>query len=201
MTAKTRLGFLASYRGTNMQAIIDACKNARLDAEPVVIISNNRDSGALARARSEGIPGFHLSSRTCHDEDVLDREIVQTLQEHRVDIVILAGYMKKLGKNILSAYAGRILNIHPSLLPKYGGEGMYGIHVHEAVIANHESESGVTIHVVDGDYDTGPVLAQRKVTVDKEDTADTLAKKILAVEHEFYVETLDRLLRGEIKLP
>lgn len=198
---KTRLGFLASYRGSNMQAIIDACKAGRLAAEPAVIISNNRDSGALARAETEGIPGIHLGGRDYPDPDELDRKIVETLQEHDVDIVILAGYMKKIGPGTLKAYQGRILNIHPALLPKHGGQGMYGIRVHEAVIAGGDTESGVTIHVVDDKYDTGPILAQRRIKVDEVDTAESLADKVLAVEHEFYVETLDRILRGEIKLP
>jgi len=198
---KTRLGFLASSRGSNMQAIIDACKTGRLPAQPVVVISNNGDSGALARARAEGIAGFHLGSSMFPDADELDQRIAETLQQHEVEIVILAGYMKKIGKKVLAAYPGRILNIHPALLPKYGGRGMYGIHVHQAVIDNGETESGVTIHVVDNQYDTGPILAQRKVPVDPADSAESLSGKVLAVEHELYVDTLVRIMTGEIELP
>ena len=198
---KTRLGFLASSRGTNMQAIIDACKTGRLPAQPVVIISNNSDSGALSRARTEGIAGFHLGSRDYPDAEELDQKIVDTLQAHAVEIVILAGYMKKIGFKVLEAYPGRILNIHPALLPKYGGKGMYGMHVHKAVIANGDIESGVTIHVVDSQYDTGPILAQKKVVVESTDTAETLSRKVLAIEHELYVDTLNRILAGEIELP
>lgn len=184
-----------------MQAIIDACKAGLLPAQPEVVISNNGDSGALARARSEGIAAVHLGGSTYPDPDVLDRKIAETLQEHGVELVILAGYMKKIGNHVLAAYPGRILNIHPALLPKYGGKGMYGMRVHEAVIANGDNESGVTIHVVDGQYDKGPIVAQRKVAVDATDTAETLARKVLAVEHELYVHTLGRILAGEIKLP
>ena len=197
---KTKLGFLASARGTNMQAIIDACKSGRLPAQPVVVISNNRDSGALSRARAEGITCYHLSSATCPAPDQLDRKITATLQDHGVEIVILAGYMKKLGSHFLAAYRGRILNVHPALLPKYGGAGMYGMHVHEAVIAAGERESGATIHLVAGDYDSGPILAQQKVAVLATDTAETLSRKVLAVEHELYVATLERILRGDIRL-
>ena len=197
---KTKLGFLASARGTNMQAIIDACKSGRLPAQPVVVISNNRDSGALSRAQAEGIAGYHLSSGTCPAPDQLDRKITATLQDHGVEIVILAGYMKKLGSHFLDAYKGRILNVHPALLPKYGGAGMYGMHVHEAVIAAGERESGATIHLVEGDYDSGPILAQQKVAVLATDTAETLSRKVLAVEHELYVATLERILRGDIRL-
>lgn len=198
---KTRLGFLASSRGTNMQAIIDACKSGRLSAEPVVIISNNSDSGALARASAEGIAGFHLGSSAYPDAGELDQKIADTLQEYAVEVVVLAGYMKKIGKKVLAAFPGRILNIHPALLPKYGGRGMFGSHVHAAVIASGDTESGATIHVVDDQYDTGPILAQKKVTVDGTDSAETLAGKILAVEHELYVDTLGRILTGEIELP
>ena len=197
----TRLGFLASYRGSNMQAIIDACRAGILDAEPVVVISNNADSGALVRAGQSGIPGIHLSSRTHPDESELDHAITGTLRKHKVDLVILAGYMKKLGPALLDVYRGRILNIHPSLLPRYGGQGMYGMHVHQAVIQAGERESGVTVHLVDREYDTGPILAQRKVRIDAGDDAESLARKILYVEHELYVETLSRILNGEIRLP
>ena len=197
----TRLGFLASSRGSNMQAIIDACKAGLLPAQPVVIISNNSGSGALARARSEGIAGIHLGGSVYPDPEELDRKIADTLREYGVELVILAGYMKKIGKHVLAAYPGRILNIHPALLPKYGGQGMYGMRVHEAVIANGDSESGVTIHVVDGQYDRGPILAQKKVAVAATDTAESLSRKVLAAEHQLYVETLGRILAGDIKLP
>lgn len=195
------LGFLASHNGTNMQAIIDACSSGRLAARPVVVISNNRDSAALERARNENIPRFHLSGRTHPDPEDLDREIVDVLLIHDVNLVILAGYMKKIGPVTLATFPGHIINIHPGLLPEYGGQGMYGLHVHEAVLAAGASMTGVTVHVVDPVYDHGPILAQTKIRVKKSDSADTLARRVLAVEHELYVETIDRIIRGEIKLP
>ena len=195
------LGFLASHNGSNMQAVIDACRSGRLAANPVVVISNNRDSGALERARNENIPRFHLSGRTHPDPEDLDREIVDVLLHHGVNLVLLAGYMKKVGPVTLATFPGHILNIHPGLLPEYGGRGMYGQRVHEAVLAAGARETGATVHVVDPIYDHGPVLAQKNVRVKKTDTADTLARRVLAVEHEIYVETIDRILRGEIKLP
>ena len=195
------LGFLASHNGSNMQAVIDACRSGRLAANPVVVISNNRDSGALERARNENIPRFHLSGRTHPDPEDLDREIVDVLLHHGVNLVLLAGYMKKIGPVTLATFPGHILNIHPGLLPGYGGQGMYGRRVHEAVLAAGARETGATVHVVDPIYDHGPVLAQKNVRVKKTDTADTLARRVLAVEHEIYVETIDRIIRGEIKLP
>lgn len=195
--APARLGFLASSRGSNMQAIIDACRQGRLPAVPAVVISNNADSGALQRAAAEGIPGCHLSGRTHPDPHRLDQAIVDTLKDHRVDWVVLAGYMKKLGPATLSSYRGRIINIHPALLPKFGGRGMYGMHIHAAVLAAGETETGVTIHLVDDQYDTGRILAQRRVPVYGDDTAEVLAARVLEVEHEFYVATLGRILSGD----
>ena len=168
------LGFLASHNGSNMQAIIDACCSGRLAATPAVVISNNRDSGALERARNERIPRFHLSGSTHPHPEDLDREIVDVLLEHDVNLVLLAGYMKKIGPVTLATFPGHILNIHPGLLPEYGGQGMYGRRVHEAVLAAGAATSGATVHVVDAIYDNGPALAQRKVTVEKSDTVDTL---------------------------
>ena len=142
------LGFLASHGGSNMQAIIDACVAGRLDAAPCVAISNNSEAVALERARKAGIPGYHISGKT-HPGDVEDQAILRTLRAHDVDTVILAGYMKKLGPLTLQAFRGRILNIHPALLPKFGGQGMYGTRVHEAVLRAGETVTGVTVHVVD----------------------------------------------------
>ena len=183
-----------------MQAVIDACRSGRLNADPAVVISNNRDSGALERARNENIPWFHLSGRTHTDPQDLDREIVDVLLNHDVNLVILAGYMKKIGPVTLATFPGRIINIHPGLLPEYGGQGMYGRFVHEAVIASGDEVTGVTVHVVDPVYDHGPILAQTRVPVKQGDSADSLAERVLAVEHEFYVDTIDRIIRGKIPL-
>ena len=196
-----KLGFLASHNGSNLQAIVDACRSGELDAVPAVVVSNNGDSGALSRARTEGIPGRHLSSRTHPDLGELDAEIAQAMQTHGVDIVVLAGYLKKLGPKILADYHGRILNIHPALLPRYGGKGMYGMNIHEAVIAAGDEETGVSIHIVDGDYDTGRIVAQSRVPVEPTDTPQTLAQRVLKREHAFFPEVLQKIVTGEIELP
>jgi phosphoribosylglycinamide formyltransferase-1 len=195
------IGFLASHGGSNMQAIIDACKSGKLQATPAVVISNNSDSGAIARAKTEGVPYYYLSGKTHSGPGELDEAILDTFLRHAVDIVVLAGYMKKLGPKTLSHFRGRIVNVHPALLPKFGGEGMYGIHVHEAVIAAKEKESGVTIHFVDEQYDTGSILAQTRVPVKPDDTPETLAARVLEQEHILYAETLQRIVAGEIPLP
>ncbi len=198
--ATLHLGFLASHGGSNMQAIIDACKAGRLDATPGVVISNNSDAMALQRAEHEGIPHYHISSQT-HPGPLEDEEILRVLKRHGVDTVILAGYMKMLGPATLRAYRGRILNIHPALLPKFGGKGMYGKRVHEAVLTAGEQVTGVTIHLVDEHYDTGPVIAQCQVPVLAGDTADSLAERVLKHEHILYAETLQEIADGRIVLP
>jgi phosphoribosylglycinamide formyltransferase 1 len=194
-----QLGFLASHGGSNMQAILDACKTGRLNASPCVVISNNSESMALQRAKNEGIPHYHISSVT-HPGLREDQEILQVLRRHSVDTVILAGYMKMLGPATLRAYRGRILNIHPALLPKYGGKGMYGKRVHEAVLAAGETLTGVSIHVVDERYDTGPIVSQCRVPVHEGDTVDSLAERVLKHEHILYVETLQKIAEGKIIL-
>jgi phosphoribosylglycinamide formyltransferase-1 len=197
--ATLHLGFLASHGGSNMQAIIDACKAGRLDAKPRVVISNNSGSMALQRARNEGIPHYHVSSVT-HPGAGEDEEILRLLKRHGVDTVVLAGYMKILGPATLRAYRGRILNIHPALLPKFGGKDMYGKRVHEAVLAAGEKQTGVTIHIVDEHYDTGPIIAQCRVPVLEGDTVDALAERVLKHEHVLYAETLQKIADGRIVL-
>ena len=195
-----QLGFLASHRGTNMQAILDACKTGRLQARPRVVISNNSDSGVLQRARKAGVPSAHLSTYTHPEPGALDRAILAILQEYGVEVVCLAGYMKRLGPRTLAAYRGRVLNIHPSLLPKFGGQGFYGEVVHRAVLAAGESETGATVHLVDEEYDQGPVLDQIPVPVERGDSVETLSARVLQQEHRLYVRTLQRIASGEIEL-
>jgi phosphoribosylglycinamide formyltransferase-1 len=197
---KLRLGFLASHGGSNVQAILDACREGRLDAEPCVVISNNSDAPVLDRAMAARVPAFHLSAHVHPDPIRLDEAILATLEKHRVNLIVLAGYMKKLGPKTLARYRGRVLNMHPALLPKFGGRGMYGHHVHDAVLAAGEKESGATVHLADEEYDTGRILAQRKVPVRADDTSESLAARVLEVEHHLYAETLQRIARGEIKL-
>ena len=146
------------------------------------------------------IPTAHLSSVTHPDPAHLDAAIADALTSHGVELVALAGYMRKLGPRTLRQYRNRILNIHPALLPKFGGQGMYGEHVHTAVLAAGESVSGVSVHLVDEEYDRGPVIAQSKVPVLPADTPDTLAARILEREHALYPQTIQRIASGDINL-
>lgn len=183
-----------------MQAIIDACKSGMINADPAVVISNNSNSMALERAKNEGIPAFHISQKKYPEPEELDNAIIAILERYEVDIVILAGYMKKLGSKVINRFKGKILNIHPALLPKYGGEGMYGKFVHEAVIKNKEKESGCTVHIVDEIYDHGRILGQTKVPVFPEDTPEILAERVLEQEHILYPEIIRKIANGEIVL-
>lgn len=184
-----------------MQAVIDACQQGRLPAKPCVVISNNSQAEALTKAKQAGIPVYHLSTQTHPLPEQLDLGILQILRQHEVDLVILAGYLKKLGPQTLQHYKNRVINIHPALLPKFGGPGMYGAAVHKAVLEAGETETGVTIHVVDGDYDHGKILAQCRLPVEAGDTVTTLSQRVLDREHTFLVETLGQIIRGEIALP
>ncbi len=196
-----RLGILVSGRGSNMIAIIEACEQGRLSATVELVISNNKDSMALSLAQEKNIKTAHLSSSIYPDADALDSAMCDALTESKVDLVLLAGFMKKIGPKMLAQYKGRIINIHPSLLPKHGGQGMFGINVHCAVIDSGDQESGVTIHLVDGEYDEGAILAQRAVAVDLEDSAESLAARVLQVEHVLFAETIQKIIDGSIILP
>ncbi len=196
-----KLAILVSGRGSNMMAIINACEQGSLSAGVELVISNNPDSQALVLAKEKNISMASLNSRTHSDEDLLDVAMKDSLDSHHVDFVLLAGFMKKIGPKTLSAYKGRIINIHPSLLPKFGGQGMFGMNVHKAVIDAGEKETGVTIHLVDGEYDKGAILAQRTVTVAAGDTPKTLAAKVLKLEHVLFSETIQKIIDGSIILP
>lgn len=196
----TPIAVLASHSGTVLQAIIDACEAGRLDANVCLIVSNNSQSGARQRAERHRIPFQHLSSQTHPDPELLDRALCSALEGCGAQLVFLAGYMKKLGDHTLKHFQGRILNTHPSLLPRFGGQGMYGARVHQTVIAAGEKQSGVTVHLVDAEYDTGPIVAQRTVPVLEGDTPESLAARVQARERELVVETLQRIVKGELKI-
>ena len=195
-----KLGFLASHGGSNMQAIIDQCLSGAIEGKPVILICNNRNAIAVERARDAQLTVEILNGRTHADQDQLDRQMEKSLLEAGVDLVVLAGYMKKIGPTTLSTFSNRILNIHPSLLPKFGGQGMFGIRVHEAVVAAGESQSGATVHLIDNGYDQGKVIRQAMLKVDTSDTPATLQKRVLELEHILYPNTIAEIASGKIKL-
>jgi len=195
-----RIGVLASHEGTTLQSIIDACAQGRINGRVVAVISNNSGSGALQRAAAAGVETFHLSSVTHSSRDSLDAAICGALERARADVIFLAGYMKRLGPRTLAAFPARILNTHPALLPRFGGQGMFGDRVFEAVLANGESESGASVHLVDAEYDTGEVVRQERIRVLPGDTVESLKARVQACEREAVVRTLAAIASGELVL-
>ncbi|MBM4206181.1 MAG: phosphoribosylglycinamide formyltransferase [Gammaproteobacteria bacterium] len=193
-----KLGVLASHGGTTLQAILDAISSGQLLAEVAILVSNNSRSGAMERALNHGLPTAHISGATHPDDDNRDKAIRNALQQCEVDLVVLSGYMKPLGSATLAAFDGRIINTHPSLLPKFGGAGFYGIHVHEAVLAAGESTTGASVHLVRGEYDTGPVIAQCELPVLAADTALSLQERVKSAEQSLLIDVLKRWAQGQI---
>ena len=183
-----RVAVLVSGGGTNLQALIDALGGAlTAPARISRVISNRPDAGALERARRAGIPTTVL-------RDPLDSaELLAAIGD--AQLVVLAGYLKLVPAAVVARFRQRMVNIHPALLPEFGGPGMYGRRVHEAVLASRATESGATVHYVDEQYDRGPIVAQRRVPVQPDDTADTLAQRVLAAEHELLPEVVLDLAR------
>ena len=172
-----RVAVLASGGGTNLQALLDTCQGSA-PARVVVVISNKATAGALERARKAGVATEVLDDPGDGDG------IVSLLRSYEVDLVVLAGYLKLVPEVVVQAFENRMLNIHPALLPSFGGSGMYGHHVHEAVLASGATVSGPTVHIVTAEYDRGPIVAQWPVPVAADDTPDTLAERVLEVEHQ-----------------
>ncbi|WP_331757824.1 phosphoribosylglycinamide formyltransferase (plasmid) [Nocardia sp. NBC_01377] len=191
--SQLRVGVLVSHNGSNLRALHRASAQPGAAFTVAAVISNNSGSGGVSYAREQGIPTAHLSGKTHPDPIDLDEAIRAMLVEHTVDWVVTAGYMKKLGPATLKEFAPRILNIHPALLPKFGGHGMWGANVHRAVLEAGETVSGPSVHLVDEDYDTGEVIAQLEVPVLPEDTIDSLAGRVLAAEHTLLPMVLTQL--------
>lgn len=193
---RLRLGFLASHGGTSMRSIVKAIDSGELAAEARVLICNNADAPALAFARERGLPAHHISAKSAGGEDAADSAISRTLLTAGCNWIVMSGYLRKLGPQTLKAFEGRILNIHPALLPKFGGQGMYGRRVHEAVVAAGETISGITIHLVDGEYDHGAIIAQREVPILPGDTAEDLERRVASAEPPFFVDVLKTIAAG-----
>lgn len=194
-----KLGFLASNNGSSLRAVVEAIGAGALEARAVLAVSNRSAAPALGFARMAGMATRWIP--TLPDPEGADLALAEALAEAGADLVILSGYLRKLGPRTLAAYDDRILNIHPALLPRFGGPGMYGRRVHEAVLASGETWTGATVHLVDADYDHGAVIAQTKVRVMAGDTAETLEARIMAAEPGLYIDTLRRIVAGDLILP
>ena len=194
-----RLAVLVSGSGSNLQAIVDAIDEGLIPAEIAVVVSNRKEAYGLKRAESRGIETCYLGLGNYPDSDERATKLNEILDEKKVDFIILAGYLSILKASTIQKYEGRIINIHPSLIPSYCGEGFYGHHVHEAVLANGESKSGATTHFVDEGVDTGRIIYQESVDVYSDDTVETLSKRVLSIEHKLLVKTVRDLCMGQIE--
>lgn len=198
-SSKARIAVFVSGGGSNLQALIDASKAGLLRGEIVLVISNMRKAFGLERAKKEGIDTFVYKVKNYGTPDLASDDLFSQLRKHDVEYIALAGYLKLLPEMVVKAFKGKIVNIHPALLPKYGGKGMYGHFVHEAVLESGDSESGITIHLADEIYDNGKILHQVKVPVKKGDTPDMLAARVLKQEHLWYPRILNKLIKGEYR--
>ena len=192
------LAVLLSGGGRTLQNFIDEIGAGRLDARVQAVVSSNPDAGGVEKARAAGIPAHVVDRREFGDDESFSQQITSRLSRYEIDIVVLAGFLRRY--LFPERYKGRVLNIHPALLPKFGGPGMYGHRVHEAVLAAGETESGCTVHIADLEYDHGPVVLQKRVPVLPDDTPDTLAERVFQAECEAYPEAV-QILAERLGLP
>lgn len=198
MAEELKIAVFASGKGSNLKAILDAIKERRLINTAVVcVISNKKDAGALEIAKYNNIPAYYISQSNYSNSDDFDAAIIEVLIRHSVNFIVLAGYLKLLSPRIVRKYKDRILNIHPALLPKFGGKGMYGLNVHRAVIECGEKISGATVHLVDEEYDHGPIVLQESIELDPDETPESLQKKIQEIEHRIYPEAIKLFVEGK----
>ncbi|MFK0163765.1 formyltransferase family protein [Rhizobium sp. NPDC090279] len=196
---KLAIAFLASNNGTSFRAVNEAIRANEMNAAAVVLFSNKASSAALAYAAANGIPSFHIPTKGREAE--ADRQLRDMLIAHSAEIVVLSGYLKKLGPLTLAAFDKRILNVHPGLLPRYGGLGMYGRRVHQAVLDNRETETGATIHLVDGEYDHGRTVVTSTVQIYQDDDVLSLEQRVMVAECQLFIDLIRRISIGELRLP
>lgn len=190
----------AHGRGSNLQAIIDACKEGRIDGRVAVVIGTKNDAPAMDRARNNGILAAEVLPKEFATDEEYAARLLEVLAENKADLICLAGYMRILPSEVVSAYRWRIMNIHPALIPLFCGKGMYGEYVHQAALDYGVKVSGCTVHLVDEEYDTGPIVLQKAVPVEEGDTAETLAARILIQEHEAYPEAIQLFAEGRLRV-
>lgn len=187
-------------RGSNMQAIIDACADGRITSRVAVVISVKDDAPAMERARSQGIATSEIRPKAFDSDEAYGARILEVLSEYKVDLICLSGYMRILPSNVICKFRHRVMNIHPALIPLFCGKGMFGEHVHQAAVDYGVKISGCTVHFVDEQYDTGPIILQKCVSVEEGDTAETLAARVLVQEHKAYPEAVQLFAEGRLKV-
>lgn len=199
MAAK-RIAVLASGGGTNLQALLDAQEAGYFDGEIVLVFSNVKNAFALERARTKGIPAIWLSRKNFDSDEAFDRELVSILDENRIDLVVLAGYLRILTPELLRKYRFRVINIHPALLPAFGGKGFYGLRVHQAVRASGERQTGATVHFVDEGIDSGLILLQQAIAIDPTWTAEEIQSEVLKIEHKLLPKAVRAICADKVEI-
>lgn len=195
-----KLGVLVSGGGTNLQSIIDHIESGYLPAEIAVVISSKEGAYALERAKKHRIPAYVVKRKDFDSQEKYEDEMIELLRRHHVELVVLAGFIKVLSPHFVRAFPNRIMNIHPALIPSFCGKGFYGEKVHEAVLNYGAKITGVTVHFVDEGTDTGPIILQRAVAVEDDDTPDTLADRVLKEEHKIYPEAIKLYAEGRLEI-
>ncbi len=193
-----RIVVMISGGGTNLQNIIDYCNNHPMDLKIVGVISSNPKAYGIERAINNDIPTYHIGRKKYPDFKEKTENLKTCLRNLKPDLIVLAGYLEILAKEITEEYKCRIINIHPSLIPKYSGKGFYGMKVHEAVIKNNEKYSGATVHFVDSGVDTGQIIMQEAIRVREEETPEILQKRVLNIEHKILIEAINKFIDKEI---
>lgn len=199
---RLRIAVLVSGRGrgTNLQAILDACADSAFPAQVALVVGTKDDAPALDRARDARIPALTISSKSFEADEGYGLALLNALESAGVGLVCLAGYMRILPSSVIGEYRNRIINVHPALLPFFGGKGMFGHHVHEAVVASGMKVAGCTVHFVDEEYDSGPIILQRCIRMGGDDTAESLAARILIEEHACYVDAIRLIAEGRVSV-
>lgn len=200
MNTEIRVAVFASGGGSNFQALIDKKEEGRLHVTFAVVAGNNSKAMAFERARKHGIPTLHIAPSHFPDEKQYTEKLLAELEAYAVDLIVLAGYMKMIPLAAIRKYQNRIMNIHPALLPSFGGHGMYGKAVHQAVLDYGAKVSGITVHFVDEEYDRGPIILQETAPVLDADTADALAERVLKVEHGNYWRAVEAFAQNRIRV-
>ena len=199
MKSPLKLGFLGSGNGSSARAIIGAIRSGELAAEARLVVSNRREAPLLDWATGQGVATALI--QTVADPEGADARLAEAMRSHGVELIVMSGYLRRLGSRTLERYAGRILNIHPGPLPDFGGQGMYGHRVHEAVLAACVTQSAIVIHLVDAEYDHGAEIARQIIDIVPGETPDSLEASIKAREPGFFLETMQGIARGDIRLP
>jgi phosphoribosylglycinamide formyltransferase-1 len=197
---QVKIGVLISGSGTNLQSLIDNIETGNIKGRIAVVISNRKDAYGLERARQKNIDAVYIRQKDYESFEIFNDAIIDELKRHNVELVVLAGYLKILTSKFIDEYRNRIINIHPSLIPAFCGKGYYGIKVHEEVIKYGVKLSGATVHFVDEEADTGPIIIQEAVEVSYEDTAETLKQKVLKIEHKILPLAVKYYCEGKIQI-